>query len=284
MPKRSDVGSSLQPMISFAEQGEDVLLRRALNKTKGFYVDVGAAYPTVSSVTKYFYDLGWRGINIEPQPNIFKVLHTARPRDINLQCAVGTSRHDTRLTQFAGGWGLATSNKRAAAEHVRFGLTPTVIRVPTQTLNQILTQHRVTRIDFLKIDVEGSERDVLKSIDLNRWRPTVIVIESTLPMHPTPSFKSWELLLIRSGYRLALFDGLNRYYARAGDRRTLRLLSLPPNSFDMYVPYRWWQIIPSTFRRQFIRRQKARGRDMGIFLDFEKHARQTRKEYHQVYG
>ena len=80
-------------MISYAQNYEDVILNRAFGgKPRGFYIDVGAWDPTVDSVTKHFYDLGWSGINVEPAAEPFRALQTERPRDLNLQVALGDCR------------------------------------------------------------------------------------------------------------------------------------------------------------------------------------------------
>ena len=84
-------------MISFAQSGEDVVLARAFRgRNEGLYVDLGANDPVVDSVTKHFYDRGWRGINVEPVPSAFEALVAQRPRDVNLNVAVGRTR-ETRV-------------------------------------------------------------------------------------------------------------------------------------------------------------------------------------------
>ena len=81
-------------MISYAQNLEDVILNRLFqNKPSGFYIDIGAHDPTELSVTKHFYDLGWRGINIEPIPGSLEKFKQQRPGDINLNLAIG-ARHD----------------------------------------------------------------------------------------------------------------------------------------------------------------------------------------------
>ena len=89
-------------MISFAQNFEDVMLWRVFrDQPTGFYVDVGAADPTKNSVTKWFYDLGWSGINIEPQPEYFKTLQLQRARDTNLNCGVGAARGEALARIFS---------------------------------------------------------------------------------------------------------------------------------------------------------------------------------------
>src|SRR5262245_34697418 len=76
--------------ISYAQNFEDVMLYRALKGVvHGFYVDVGASDPVLDSVTKAFSERGWTGINIEPEPEVFRKLCEDRARDVNLQMAVG---------------------------------------------------------------------------------------------------------------------------------------------------------------------------------------------------
>ena len=80
-----------EPIVSYSQNAEDVRLWRVFrNVENGFYVDVGAADPSVDSVTRLFYDHGWSGINIEPSP-CFETLSVARPRDVNLRVAIGES-------------------------------------------------------------------------------------------------------------------------------------------------------------------------------------------------
>src|SRR5262245_26066783 len=85
-------------MISYAQNLEDVLLERVFGgKTNGFYVDVGAHDPERLSVTKHFYDKGWRGINVEPVPASHQKFVEQRPRDINLAVAAGREEGDREL-------------------------------------------------------------------------------------------------------------------------------------------------------------------------------------------
>lgn len=76
-------------VISYAQNFEDVMLWRALQHVgTGYYVDIGANDPVVDSVTRWFYEQGWSGLNIEPVPHWHGKLQADRPRDTNLQVAV----------------------------------------------------------------------------------------------------------------------------------------------------------------------------------------------------
>src|SRR5947208_10141555 len=79
------------PMLSYAQNAEDVVLERVFaDLEEGFYVDVGASAPVDDSVTFHFYDRGWRGVNVEPDPQDYEQLAALRPRDANLRAAVGS--------------------------------------------------------------------------------------------------------------------------------------------------------------------------------------------------
>ncbi|MEY5151517.1 MAG: hypothetical protein RLZZ551_66, partial [Actinomycetota bacterium] len=86
------MSSRPSPLISYAQNGEDIVLARALKpwEKRGFWVDCGAAHPKYDSVTKLFSQFGWTGINIEPLVEEFKLLIEDRPNDHNVQCLLGS--------------------------------------------------------------------------------------------------------------------------------------------------------------------------------------------------
>jgi FkbM family methyltransferase len=223
-------------MVSYAQNREDVLLNRIFADQRiGFYIDVGAWLPVLDSVTKHFYERGWRGINIEPVADCVKRLCADRPRDINL--AVGLSNHEGTMTLYetsidSGG---STFSTGAVDELRRMGIEVVEHTVPVTTLAQICEQYVLEPIDFLKIDVEGHERQVLEGADWGRWRPRVVVIEATGPMNATPNHEQWEHLLLDAGYLFATFDGLNRFYVRPEEPGFAQLLRTPANVFDDYT-------------------------------------------------
>jgi FkbM family methyltransferase len=232
--------------VSHSQNGEDVVLNRAFDGQRGgFFVDVGAGDPDRDSVTKNLVErLSWRGVNIEPVPELHDRLVARRPADVNLNVAVGTARGAAtfyRLSDAPGrlnGVDMSTLDPRLAARHARAGWPVEETRVTVVTVDSILEQHGFPGFDLLKIDVEGRERDVLASVDLARWRPRVLVVEATEPGTPVPTHATWEPMVLAAGYRFALFDGLNRFYARDGEDALFERLSVPANVFDRWIPYR----------------------------------------------
>ena len=225
-------------MISYAQNGEDVVLERVFGgRDSGFYIDIGANDPVVDSVTLHFYRRGWRGINVEPAPGIFERLASHRPHDINLN--VGLSNRSTVLTFYdmLSNQGLSTFT-RELAELYRAEGTPLVERsIPVTTLASVCEAHCDRPIDFMKIDAEGHEPEILEGGDWSRWRPRVVVVEATL--RP----ERGEHFLLGVNYHKALFDGLNCFYVRDEDRELLPAFSLPANIMDDYHLYRYLHVI-----------------------------------------
>ncbi len=237
-------------MVSYAQNFEDVLLRRLLHDVvNGFYVDVGAQEPKIDSVTKHFYDSGWRGISIEPHPAYFAAMLRERPRDINLNLAL-SDRAGMADFHFVENSGLSSLNAEALRVASKHGLQTRIGRVPTERLASVLLDQQVGDIHFLKIDVEGAEAAVLRGMDFQRWRPWVVVIEATLPNEPTPCWDEFEPLMIAGGYQAVYFDGLNRWYLREESMARAEAFSVPINVFDRYV--RWkeyeWDVLQSAKR------------------------------------
>jgi len=190
----------------------------------GFYVDVGANDPDDSSVTKYFYLAGWRGINIEPIPELVEKLNKSRPEDTNKGVAI--SDRPGELPFYKGGSkasGLSTLSPKIAASHRARGYEFTKIMIPVTTLNAVLDEHAKDKseITFLNVDVEGFEKQVLSGIDFKRYHPRVIMAESTAPLTEVATHQKWESILIDNGYIFAMDDGLNRYYVHKSDESLL---------------------------------------------------------------
>ncbi|MGI8983959.1 MAG: FkbM family methyltransferase [Acidimicrobiales bacterium] len=226
-------------MTSYAQNREDVLLDRLFPRgIKGFYIDVGANDPVANSVTKHFYDLGWRGINVEPALAPFERLQEARPRDVNLGLGISDREDTLTFHEFPPGIsGISTFSPDLASWHREQGHESQLREVAVTTLAKICAEHVDGEIDFLSVDVEGHEREVLEGGDWARWRPRVVVVEATQPATTNPTHQHWEHVLLGAGYVFATFDGLNRYYVRDEDAHLAAGLATPVNVTDRYVPF-----------------------------------------------
>lgn len=225
--------------ISYSQNAEDVLLWRALGQVEnGFYIDVGANDPEEHSVTKAFYDAGWRGISIEPLPSFHQAFLEQRPRDVNLAIAAGSANGELTLYDTPQVRGWASPDQAVAELHRSEGHQVVELSVPVRTLASVCEEYVQGRqIHFLKIDVEGFEGEVLKGMDFARWRPWVLVIEATLPNSRETNHASWEHMVTGQRYRFAWFDGLNRYYVAEEHSELAQHFGIQPNVFDDYISH-----------------------------------------------
>lgn len=220
-------------MISYAQNFEDVTLWRALRDVvNGRYVDVGALHPELDSVTKWFYDQGWSGINLEPVPEMFAVIEAARPRDINIQAAAGAKPGVAEMAVVPDSMGLSSLDISAVRAHV--ALPYNLVEVEIRPLRDVLEPFAGHDIHFLKVDAEGTEHDVLLGMDFNRFRPWIVVVEATEPLSQTVTAEKWEDLLVAANYQHAYFDGLNEFYVAVERSERASKLAVPPNVFDSF--------------------------------------------------
>ena len=169
---------------SYAQEGEDILLKRIFEyrniNNGGFYVDVGAHHPQRFSNTYFFYKRGWKGINIDATPFSMKLFNELRERDINLEFAVSDKQETLTYYMFnepaLNSFDKELSLKRNLLEHYSILETK---NINTITLENILDKYlpKNQDIDFLSIDVEGFDFQVLKSNNWEKYKPKVVLIE-----------------------------------------------------------------------------------------------------------
>lgn len=221
--------------VSYAQHAEDVMLYRALKDVgSGFYIDVGAHDPEHFSVTKAFYDRGWRGINIEPEESCFERLRSKRPHDINLQ-ALASDRAGISDFFEVLETGLSTQSADLAAVHENQGFS--VIKVSRQftTLDEVCKQHVRGDIHFLKIDVEGAETTALRGFSFEKHRPWIVVIEATEPLSQERCDQSAAEYLSAHAYTHVFFDGLNSFYVCNEKIHLAQHFDRPANPLDGHV-------------------------------------------------
>jgi len=219
--------------VSFAQNFEDVMLWRALSGIKtGFYVDAGAWSPDIDSVTRAFYEHGWQGINVEPNPIWHSMLCEKRPRDINLPLALGDKLEMLEL-YIVGDTGLSTTDIDYAKEHESKGYSIQSISCSITTLDILWEEHVQKReVHFIKVDVEGMEDAVLKGNDWKKHRPWIVLIESTYPNSHIPMYQAWEPILLNADYYFVYEDGLNRFYLAGEHAELSPAFAYPPNFLD----------------------------------------------------
>ncbi|RRW10433.1 FkbM family methyltransferase [Stutzerimonas stutzeri] len=221
--------------VSYAQNFEDVMLWRALKHVKnGFYIDIGAQHPVVDSVSLAFYEHGWRGVHVEPTLQYSSLLRAARPDESVFQLAIGNQSQQLTFFEFED-TGLSTADAEIARKHQASGFKCRETLVPILSLDALLQQVDARDIHWLKVDVEGLEKEVLESWQSSSKLPWVIVVESTRPLTQEKSHQEWEALLLAKGYSYVYFDGLNRFYISPDHPELSEAFDAPPNFFDGFV-------------------------------------------------
>lgn len=199
--------------LSYTQNLEDYHLWLALaDEGPGYYIDIGGGHPVADNVSLWFYERGWSGIVVEPQDELARLYPRVRPRDVIYQGLVGRQSGSAELYVFPRLHGLTTTVGANAEGSKVHGDDYHKVVMPMLTLADLCQKNGVGRIDFLKIDVEGAEADVIAGNDWSRFRPKVVVAEAIDPATCTPAYQAWETSLLAAGYRFRLDDTLNRFY------------------------------------------------------------------------
>lgn len=201
----------MKEVITYAQNREDIIIQSFFSDVKkGFYVDIGANDPVNDSVTKFFYDKGWSGVNVEPIKTVFDKLNKNRKRDVNLNIGISSRAGKLTLREYEN-TGISTfSDGEKKKKHIDKYKD---YEVEVQTLDWIFKNHVKSRVNFLKIDVEGYEYEVIKGNNWTEFRPELVCVEAN---HIN---KDWRPILASNKYKKVFFDGLNEYYLTEESQR-----------------------------------------------------------------
>lgn len=195
--------------FSYAQHGEDIVAEALLPQDTGFYVEVGAFHPVSISNTYLFYRKGWRGIVIDPSPDTAALFRRRRPGDLFLPCAVSDVENVRRFdlmpageTSHLEGSGAFTGSAKPALRSIQVAC-----RRLASILNESLPPGKP--IDFLSVDTEGHDLNVLKSNDWNKYRPRVIAVEDFQTAAESPVCR----FLAEHGYVPAITARITRFFA-----------------------------------------------------------------------
>ncbi|HEX8091760.1 MAG TPA: FkbM family methyltransferase [Blastocatellia bacterium] len=196
-----------EPILkSYSEQGEDVIIDRILgNKRSGIYLDIGAYDPHSLSNTKRFYDRGWRGCNVEPNPTRFDKFVRERPEDINLNIGISGAAGNMVFFEAEHEYLSTFSEERATQLKSMGEKIRREIEVPIITMTDVFVNHlKTAAVDFCSVDTEGMDLMILESNDWRRFRPRVMCVEVSLAEDQSKSGQgtmSVEGFLASVGYK-----------------------------------------------------------------------------------
>lgn len=165
----------------YSQEGEELILRKIFsNHQQGFYIDVGAYHPKTFSNTYFFYKRAWKGINIDANPQSIAKFKRFRKRDININVGISDKNIPLNYYMFEAG---AMNTFSEEVYKARIGNKETKFlakkEIPTKPLQQVLEEYLPKNqiIDFMSIDVEGLEMQVLETNDWQKYRPRVVLVE-----------------------------------------------------------------------------------------------------------
>jgi len=193
-------------VVHYSQNGEDIVLNNMFaNKSTGFYVDIGAHHPYRISNTYLLYKRGWRGMNIDANPETIAMFKRARSQDTNINVGVGLEVATLPYHQFSDPAVNTFSDTDAEVwKKKRFltylGTTPVTIKPLAAILSESLPPN--TTIDVMSVDVEGFDLQVLESNDWNKFRPTVLIVEDHTFTFATKDTNPIFQFLARNGYEL----------------------------------------------------------------------------------
>jgi FkbM family methyltransferase len=186
---------------SYAQDGEDMLLSAFFDDmggvNNGFFVDIGALHPFRFSNTAHFYELGWKGINIEPTPDAITLFEKYRTRDINLNIGIGEKNDELTFYCFyepaLNSFSKELSEERNNTTNFKIKETKKIQIYP---LAQVLDQHlpKNQYIDFMTIDVEGLDLQVLKSNNWDKYKPGFILAEDIITFNQLEKSEVYNFL------------------------------------------------------------------------------------------
>jgi FkbM family methyltransferase len=200
-------------MLSYAQNMEDAVLSKLFEGyATGFYIDVGGGHAIADNVSFLFYERGWRGIVVEPQLALGRLYRRVRPRDVLVSALAGREEGTLELFEADRFHGLSTASPDHATAAEQAGIAGKRVAKPVTTLAKLCAEHAGKVIEFLKVDVEGHEAEVLAGNDWKRFRPRVVLVEAIEPLSMKDASQRFEPFLLSQGYRFAFFDNLNRWY------------------------------------------------------------------------
>ena len=170
--------AKFKPRLAYSHWGVDLIITKLLNsKNKGIYIDVGCHHPFLNNHSYLLYKSGWEGINIDIDYNSIDMFNFFRKSDVNIQTAVTDHKGEVDLFFYHNRAAKNTISKEFGSD------AKEQKKINSDTLNNIIenSKFKNSKIDFVSIDVEGNEMNVLNGFNLKKYKPKLILLEFILP-------------------------------------------------------------------------------------------------------
>ena len=197
-----------KPNFHYGEFAEDIFINRVFKNLKsGFYIDIGAYHPFKGSLTFLLFQKGWRGLNIDLSEDSIELFKIARPNDLNVHCAITNFNGETIYYQ--------NSEINQQNSLIKRNNHQKEIKVNAFTLNDLLKKKNVTQCDYLNIDTEGNEIDIIQSINFDVIKPQLISVEdNSFDLH-SENKKKIINLMNEKNYQIINIIGVTMFFTKS---------------------------------------------------------------------
>ncbi len=205
--KMQKIYKNKKPGSHYAEFAEDVMVNRIFQNFKsGFYVDVGAYHPYKGSLTFGLYNKGWKGLNLDISETSIDLFNLARPKDININCAISDFSGDTYYYENSA---INQQNSLINSDK-----NQKKIKIQSYKLSEIINFNKINKVDFVNIDTEGNELQVLKGIDFDKINPVLFTIEDNSFEINDVNKKEKIKFLEEKNYKLINIIGVTMFFVK----------------------------------------------------------------------
>jgi FkbM family methyltransferase len=215
--------------FGYSQFGEDLILQHFFAQNdieKPTYLDIGANEPKYISNTFYFYERGSRGVLIEPNPYLYKKLLRQRSKDTIINAGVGlNNQNEADFYLFPNKYnGLSTFSEKEALHWKNVGMKglgkinyEKIIKMPLVSINDILQKHFNEKApNFISLDVEGLDLEILKSLNFEKWKPDIICVETLQYDDKQRGFKNNDIInfMLQNGYSVYADTYVNTIFCK----------------------------------------------------------------------
>ena len=194
-----------KPNYHYAEFAEDIMVNRIFkNYNYGIYVDIGAYHPLKGSLTYGLYTKGWRGVNIDISKASIDLFNIARPKDLNINSAISNFNGETFYYE--------NSPINQQNSLIMNNNNQTKVKIKCNTLTDVLEKNKVSKVDYINIDTEGTELQILNGIDFKKNKPLLFTIEDNSFNLNDPSKLKKISFMQKNNYELINIIGVTMFF------------------------------------------------------------------------